>query len=110
MQELMDRLEQSGGVTQSSVARRKWTAVFGLIAAWAWAILAGGGGLMLLIDKGPWPLTNGWFALCSGIAACPVTAWAAKRGFGVKLSGHTQFAAAGLIWLAGQLARRLVWP
>jgi len=30
------------------------------IAAWAWTIVAGGGGLLLLWRKGPWPLTNGW--------------------------------------------------
>ena len=105
----MDGPVQSSGVTPPSTTRRTWAGVLGLVAAWAWAILAGGGGVMLLIEKGPWPLTNGWFALCSGIAACPLTAWAAKRGFGVTLSGRAQFAAAGLIWLAGQLARRLVW-
>jgi len=104
----MDRLDQSNGVTHAPTTRRKWAALLGLIAAWTWTILAGGGGVMLLIEKGPWPLTNGWFALCSGIAACPLTAWVAKRGLGVTLSGRAQFAAAGLIWLAGRLAGRLV--
>jgi len=46
----------------------------GLIAAWAWTIVAGIGGLGLIITLGPWPLTNGWFALFSGLSACPVTA------------------------------------
>ena len=62
---------------------------------------------MLLIEKGPWPLTNGWFALCSGVAACPLTRWFASRFLGISLSGRAQFAAAALIWLAGQLARRI---
>lgn len=79
----------------------------GLIAAWAWTILAAGGGTMLLIERGPWRLTNGWFALLSGIAACPLTAWLAKQGFGITLSGRTQFVTAVLIWLAGQIARRV---
>jgi len=38
------------------------------IAAWASTIVAGGGGLLLLGTKGPWPLTNGWFALLSGVS------------------------------------------
>ena len=79
---------------------------FWLIVAWTWTVLAAGGGALLLIDLGPWPLRNGWFALLSGIAACPLTAWLAKQGFGITLSGRTQFATAALIWLAGQIARR----
>jgi hypothetical protein len=30
------------------------------------------GGLAALIVFGPWLLTNGWFALFSGVAACPL--------------------------------------
>ena len=86
--------------------RGESTATLGLVAAWAWTILAGGGGAMLIISRGPWPLTNGWFALCSGVAACPLTAWLANRFLGVALSGRARFAAATLIWLAGQIARR----
>jgi hypothetical protein len=52
---------------------------------------------MLLIERGRWPLTNGWFALASGLAACPLN----------RLSGRTRFVAAFLIWLAGQIARRV---
>src|SRR3954447_23767081 len=40
-----------------------------LIVAWAWALLAGVGGLILLIHEDAWPITNGWFAMCSGVAA-----------------------------------------
>jgi len=91
----------------SGEKRKEWIRILGLIAAWAWTILAAGGGVMLLIEKGPWPLTNGWFALFSGIAACPATAWFAKRAFGIAFSGRTRFAVAALIWLAGQIARRV---
>jgi hypothetical protein len=86
--------------------RRAWASRLGLAAAWIWTAAAGGGGVMLLIEKGPWPLTNGWFALFSGIAACPLTARLAKSRLGIALSGRVQFAAAALIWLAGQIARR----
>ena len=55
----------------------------GWIAAWVWTIAAGGGGLWLMWTKGPWPLTNGWFALCSGLAACPVTAWMFNKYAGI---------------------------
>src|SRR5262245_60017263 len=91
---------------QSSSKKAKWLTVIGTIAAWIWTIVCGGGGAMLLIEKGPWPLTNGWFALFSGIAACPLTAVLSKRIFGIKLSGWTQFAVAFIIWLSGQIARR----
>lgn len=96
---------------QSSAKRRgERRARLGLIAAWAWAVLAGGGGAMLIIERGPWPLTNGWFALSSGVAACPLTAWLATRLLGISFSGRARFAAAALIWLTGQIARRAsVW-
>jgi hypothetical protein len=94
----------------SAKQRREWTGRLGLTVAWTWAVLAGGGGAMLLIQQGPWPLTNGWFALSSGVAACPLTAWLANRFFGISFSGRGRFAAAALIWLAGQIARRTsVW-
>jgi hypothetical protein len=77
-----------------------------LIVAWAWTVVAGGGGAMLLIERGPWRLTNGWFAVGSGVAACPLTAWLANRILGISLSGRARFVVAALIWLAGQMARR----
>ena len=85
---------------------RPWLDRSGFILAWGWTILAGGGGAMLLIERGPWPLTNGWFAVCSAAAACPLTARLAKRVLGLRFSGQARFAAAALIWLAGQIARR----
>ncbi len=74
------------------------------VAAWAWAIVAGGGGLWLLWTKGPWPLTNGWFALLSGISACPLTAWVLKKYAGVAVSGKVRLAAAVFFFVAGRIA------
>jgi hypothetical protein len=74
------------------------------IVAWAWTLLAGVGGLVLLIHEGPLPITNGWFALFSGFAACPLSPWLLKRYAGVTISGRLQFAAALLIFLAGRAA------
>jgi len=86
---------------------RRWLPILGEAAAWLWTVLAAGGGTLLLIERGPWPLTNGWFAVASGLAACPLTAWLSRRLLGVPLSGRLRFAAAFLIWLAGQIARRI---
>lgn len=85
-----------------------WSAV-----AWAWALLAGGGGFLLLLQKGPLPLTNGWFAMLSGIAACPLTALVFRRLTGHELSGRTRFIAAAIFLIAGRIAlivgRRIWW-
>ena len=85
------------------------------IAAWAWALLAGVGGLMLLINRGPWPITNGWFAMFSGIAACPLTAKLLKKYAGVTVPGWVQFVVALSFFIAGRLAVALIlhrsfWP
>jgi hypothetical protein len=78
-----------------------------MVAAWAWTLLAGGGGLFLLITRGPLPLTNGWFALLSGISACPLTASLFQRLLGVTFSGRAQFVSAALFFIAGHVAREL---
>jgi len=83
---------------------RKWSHTVAWIAAWLWAVVAGGGGFMLLLEKGPLPLTNGWFALLSGIAACPLTAWFLKKYAGILVSGRVQFAVALAFFIAGRLA------
>ena len=67
------------------------------LVAWAWTIIAGIGGLGLIITLGPLPLTNGWFALFSGISSCPLTAWLLKEYAGVKLSGWARFGIAVLL-------------
>src|SRR6266446_10048591 len=81
--------------------------VFGSLAAWVWTVVAGVGGLGLLITQGPLPLTNGWFALFSGISACPLTAWLVKRKAGITLSGWTRFAIAFLIIMVGRLVLQI---
>ena len=81
--------------------------VFGWLAAWAWTIIAGVGGLGLIITLGPLPLTNGWFALFSGISACPLTAWLLKKYAGVKLSGWARFCIAVLFIVIGRLVLKI---
>jgi hypothetical protein len=76
----------------------------GLIGAWAWAVAAGGGGFLLVLEKGPLRLTNGWFALLSGISACPLTAWLLKRFAGVAVSGRIRFFTAAFLFVAGRIA------
>ena len=79
---------------------RKW---LGWGVGWAWTVVAGGGGLALLITEGPWPPTNGWFALFSGISACPLTAWLLKKYAGGWSLGWVRFAVAALFILAGRI-------
>ena len=81
--------------------------MLGLLAAWAWTIVAGGGGLGLLITLGPLPLTNGWFALFSGLSACPLTAWLLKKYAGITLSGWARFGIAVLIIVIGRLVLKI---
>jgi len=83
--------------------------LLGWIAGWAWAFVAGGGGLLRLFARGPWPPTNGWFALLSGIAACPLVAWSLKKYAGTSLSGWLQLALAALLFVAGRAAL-MIWP
>jgi len=71
---------------------------------WAWALFAGVGGLILLVHEGPLPITNGWFAMFSGLAACPLMAPVLKKGFGLNISGWLQFGVALLIMFAGRIA------
>jgi hypothetical protein len=78
------------------------------LAGWAWALLAGVGGLILLIHEGPIPVTHGWFAMFSGFAACPLTATLLRKHAGVSVAGWAQFAVALLIFLVGRVAVVLV--
>jgi hypothetical protein len=74
------------------------------VLAWIWALVAGVGGLALLIHQGPLPITNGWFAMFSGGAACPLTGLLLKKYAGVTISIRTQLAIALLIFIAGRIA------
>jgi len=78
-------------------------------AGWTWTAVAGGGGLWLLFTRGPWPPTNGWFALFSGVAACPLVGWALQHCARIRISGWIQFAVAALIFVAGHAALG-IWP
>ncbi len=80
-----------------------WSARIGWTAAWAWALVAGGGGFLLLVTRGPLPLTNGWFALLSGVSACPLTAWLCRTCAGITLSGRVRLAAALFFLLTGRI-------
>lgn len=78
------------------------------LMGWAWALLAGVGGLVLLIHEGPWPLTNGWFAMLSGFAACPLSGWLLKRYAHVRVPMWAQLGIALLIMVAGRIAVVLI--
>ena len=79
----------------------------GWILGWVWTIMAGGGGAWLLWTRGPWRLTNGWFALCSGLSACPLLGWLLKRYLDVRVSGWMQFSLAALFFVAGRVALKI---
>jgi TctA family transporter len=78
--------------------------VTALIVAWAWTLVAGVGGFVLLVHQGPLPITNGWFALFSGLAACPLMAPLLKKYAGVAASIYAQLAVALLIFVMGRIA------
>lgn len=90
-----------------ALALAPWGLTLGWILAWAWTIAAGGGGLWLMLTRGPWPLTNGWFALASGIAACPLAAWLLQRYARLTVPGWARFATALLIFIAGHIVKAL---
>ncbi|HEY1769383.1 MAG TPA: hypothetical protein VGG02_03910 [Chthoniobacterales bacterium] len=98
-------------VTSREITAPTWIAktaqALGAILAWAWTMIAGLGGIGLIITLGPLPLTNGWFALFSAIAACPLTAWLLKKYRGIAVSGWTRFAVAFLIIVLGRLVLKI---
>jgi hypothetical protein len=93
---------------RSEKMRKSILPILGLViartVAWLWTLIAGVGGLALLIHRGPLPITNGWFAMFSGIAACPLTASLLKKYAGVTVPGYVQFAVSLLIMVAGRIA------
>ena len=96
-------LSKLANLIQKAITLTTLGAALGWIAAWAWTIVAAGGGLCLLWTKGPWPLTNGWFALLSGVSVCPLTAWSLKKYAGVTVSGYVRTATAALCFVAGRI-------
>jgi hypothetical protein len=98
----------------STPLSKRLLAIVGLIAGWGWFLFCGGGGLGLIITRGPWPVTNGWFALFSGLSACPATAWILRKTTGVRIPGWVQLALAVGFIIAGRTALaiegRPFWP
>ena len=78
-------------------------------ACWLWTLVAGGGGLWLLATRGPFRLTNGWFALASALAACPLTAPLLARWLRVEVSATALIIVALLFFIAGKLAVGAGW-
>src|SRR4051812_10340840 len=94
-----------------NITPRRLAVIFGETLAWAWAIIAGGGGFGLILIEGPLPLTHGWYALFSGLAWCPASAWLLKKYARIEVSYLGRLAVAALIILAGRIALILkVWP
>ncbi len=83
---------------------RKMVVVVAGGLSWTWALVAGIGGFVLLVHQGPLPITNGWFAMFSGIAACPLTARLVNRYARVAVPLYVQFGVAVLIFVAGRVA------
>jgi len=92
------------------MSRRRAVEILGGITAWLRFIFMAGAGMGLMITTGPWPPTHGWFVLCSGLSAWPVTAWACKKYLGVTLSGSARLGATAMFILAGRLAVTFLWP
>jgi hypothetical protein len=86
------------------VYMQKTLSVIAWLVAWGWALIAGVGGFLLLVHQGPLPITNGWFAMFSGIAACPLTARLLNRYARIVVPSYIQFAVALVIFIAGRVA------
>lgn len=92
------------GTSSRNAAAHRVAWVAARVIAWAWAFLAGLGGLILLIHEGPLPITNGWFAMFSGIAACPLSGTLLKRYSGANITLSVQLLVAMAIFIAGRIA------
>ena len=67
-------------------------------------MLAGVGGFLLLLRLGPLPLTNGWFAMFSGLLACPILPRLLEKAFRVRVRWTALLAASVAIIVAGRIA------
>jgi len=94
---------------EGEVSRRSWFPWLAWGLGWAWTFIAGGGGLWLLLTRGPWPPTNGWFAAFSGVAACPLITRSLRKYRSSAAIGWAQFGTAALFFAAGHAAL-LIWP
>jgi hypothetical protein len=95
------RSDQKGNRPEKKpIASGKLASWLAGVAAWVWAIVAGGGGLLLLLTRGPLPLTNGWFALFSGIP--PTTNGDLVGEVCGYLSGRVRITSAILFFIAGE--------
>ena len=65
--------------------------------------------MWLLATRGPFRLTNGWFALASAVAACPLTAACLSRWIRTDVAGHLMVVIAALIFIAGKIAVGAGW-
>jgi hypothetical protein len=83
---------------------QKTLSVIAWLVAWGWALIAGVGGFLLLVHEGPLPITHGWFAMFSGIAACPLTVRLLKRYARILVPAYIRFTVALLIFIAGRVA------
>jgi hypothetical protein len=93
------------------LAPREMARIVGETLAWAWFVVAGGGGFGLILTEGALPLTHGWYAMFSGISLCPATAWLLKRYARRELSLFARFVVAALFIAAGRLALVIgPWP
>jgi len=95
--------KRAGAASKNAMAHRLAGAAARVIA-WAWAFIAGLGGLILLIHQGLLPVTNGWFAMFSGMAACPLSGTLLKRYCGVNVTLAVQLLVALAIFIVGRIA------
>jgi hypothetical protein len=68
---------------ESKSTWRKIAAWAGWVLAWFWAIFGIGGGLSLMITRGPLPLTNGWF-ICSRVSLRASHRYALAEAFSLQ--------------------------
>src|SRR5215471_2616752 len=97
----------SATVTDQRQAIRPVLRYLGCAVAWGWGLFGILGGLGLMITRGPWPPTNGWFVLFSGLTAWPPSAWALRRYRGINFPGWARFVVAFAIIVLGRFALKI---
>ena len=97
-------------LSASTPTWRRALVVLAVVAAWCWTLIAGVGGLLLLLYLGPLPLTNGWFAMFSGIAACPALPSLIQKVTGRRVRWGACVVVAALIMAAGRAVVAIEGP